>query len=354
MKKKSIQLVVLVGVLVLLLAGYFILTSVTGGEDDTVQDSDTAAQTYTVCTVDRSTVSKIAYTYGGSEYVYTLKTDSTGWEWSENPALPLDNSYFAAMVTAFTELTSTVKLTDITAEQLAEYGLSDSADTVCFTDGVSGVRTYRMGIRNSFNGKLYFCCESDLGTVYMVDASLPDAFAYTAYDMIQKDSLPTDLTKSGLMRVTLTPAAGSAASTMVYTYYVGGKEGVDAEDVTDVWYVSRNGGEEVKLDAETGAALSTALTTLAFSQVEGYTEGDKVALGLDTPTKLTLDYKVTTSFEDSTTGKVTNVVTDRSFTLLLGNIADSGLCYATLEDTVLSYTLMGTVFADLLRATAAQ
>lgn len=347
MNKKAIQLIVLLGVLALLIAGYFIIAGMTSGDESGTTSSNgegtSALTTYNICTVDQSTVHTIAYTLGGTEYRYTLKADATGWEWSENPALPLDNAFFANMVIACTDLTSTVCLTGVDENTaVTEYGL-DPASTIHFEDDVNGAQTFRIGVYNSFNGMYYFCRDNDPSTVYMVDAAVPMCFLYTAYDMVSKPAVPTDITRSKLQQVTLTSPDG--AHTLVYTYYVGGK--VEGEE--DVWYVSRDGGEETRVDAADGDALSTALTTLAFSEIVDYEEGNQAAYGLDTPAKLVIDYKVTTKFEDENTGAITSVDTDSSFTLLLGNIADNGLCYATVEDSPLSCTLMGEIFAEIVK-----
>jgi len=347
MNKKAIQLIVLIAVLALLVVGYLVISTLVSdgqkGLDASAGEGTTALSTYNICTVDQTTVHTISCSLSGTEYRYTLKADATGWEWSEDPALPLDNVFFANMVLACTDLTSTVCLTGVDEQTaLTEYGL-DPASTIHFEDEVNGAQTFRIGVYNSFNNMYYFCRDNDPSTVYMVDATLPLQFLFTPYDMVAKPSVPTDITRSKLQKVTLTSPDG--AHTLVYTYYVGGK--VEGEE--DIWYVSRDGGEETRVDAAEGNALSTALTTLAFSEVIDYSAENKAAYGLDTPAKLIIDYKVTTKFEDQNTGEITSIDTDHSFTLLLGNIADSGLCYATIEDSPLSCTLMGEIFAKIVK-----
>ena len=345
MKKKTVQLIVLIGVLILLIAGYLIVTAVTK-EEDTPSDTAVTGATYHVAAVDQKTVHKISYTLGGTEYAYSLKEDATGWVWAGDPTLPLDNLYFANMVTAFSTLTSTVRLTDVTPAQLVEYGLGENAQRVSFTDEVNGAKSYRIGSYNSFNGMLYFCEESALSTVYMVAATVTDPLIYTPYDMLKMPDLPTDITPAKILRVTLTPPDTAGAAPTVYNYYVGGK---GDEEATDVWYgIPAGGTEEIRLSAEDGKALSTALSTMAFSELVSYKAEEQAALGFDSPWTLTVDYKVTQSFQDSTTGKTTNVDVDRSFTLLLGDVNEKGLCYATVEGSPLTCVLMGDIFAKMM------
>ena len=109
-------------------------------------------------------------------------------------------------------------------------------------------------------------------------------------------------------------------------------------------------GEEVLLDAALGKQLSTALSTVAFSSLISYRADEQAAFGLGDPWVMTLDYKVTQSFEDQATGKVTYVDVDKSFTLYLGDVSDGGLCFATVADSPLTCTLMGTVFGELIRS----
>lgn len=344
MKKKIIQLVVLIGVLVLLLVGYLVVIATTTEVDSTVDNAAVTDLTYNVATVDQKTVHKISYTVGSTEYAFTLKEDATGWVWNDDPTLPLDNLYFANIVTAFTSLTSTVRLADVTPTQLMDYGLGEDAQRVSFTDLVNGARSYRIGKYNNFNGMLYFCDESDLTTVYMVPSTVTDSLIYLPYDMIKLPDLPTDITTAKILRVTLTPSTHTGEPA-VYTYYVGGK----VEDEKDVWYgAPYAGAEEIRLSDEDGKALSQALTTLAFSELVSYKADEQAALGFDFPWTLTIFYKVTQSFQDSTTGKTTSVDVDRSFTLLLGDVNEKGLCYATVERSPLTCTLMGDIFAKLL------
>ena len=346
MNKKNKQLLILLGVLVLLAAGYFLLTSLTAATDDTSSDESLSANVYNVCAVDQNTVYRISYTVNGTPYHFNLKEDATGWLWDGDPSLPLDNLYFANMVTVCQTLTSTVRLTDVSAAELTEYGLDeDAALRIAFADGVSGECAYRVGAYNSYNGLRYFCLENQLSTVYMVDAAVADAFLCTPYDMIALPTLPTDITPANLVRLTLTPAQGKP---VVCTYYTGGK----TEEERDVWYISVGGAEEVRLDAALGSDLSTALSTMAFSEMVSYRADEQAAFGLDTPTVMTVDYKVTQTFQDEETGKTTSVNLDRSFTLYLGDIDTDGLCFATVADSPLSCKLMGDVFGKLLTSAA--
>lgn len=346
MKRKTKQLIALLGALVLLVAGYLVVSVLTAEDEATDADEAASGMTYNVATVDQQTVTEISYTLNGHTYTYVLKDDATGWLWSEDPTLPLDNLYFANMVTAFTSLTSTVRLTDITPTELMDYGLGEDAVKIGFTDA-AGARVYRIGKYNTYNALCYFCDERDMTAVYMVSGTVGDSFLYTPYQMIALPTLPTDITPAKIMTVTLTPPASSTAAPSVYTYYVGGK----AEDETDVWYGARGTAEEVRLTTEDGKALSTALTTLAFSELVSYQADDHETFGLSDPWTLTIDYKVTQGFEDSQTGAVTKVDVNRSFTLLLGNVSDGGLCYATVEGSPLTCTLMSDIFPKLQNGT---
>lgn len=343
MKKKAIQLSLLIGILLLFLVCYLLLTA---GGGDAAEEPTSGGMTYSLCHVDQKTVSQIAYTLNGTEYSYRLKEDATGWLWQEDTTLPLDNLYFANMVTACSALTSTVRLTNVTPAQLMDYGLGESATRVRFADETYGTQAFRLGIRNSFNGMVYFANENDLTTVYMVPAVTADAFLYTPYEMIQIPTLPTDITVSNLVSLTFTPPKQSNLLPMTYRYYVGGK----AEGERDVWYLSHGEGEEVLLDAALGKQLSTALSTVAFSSLISYRADEQAAFGLGDPWVMTLDYKVTQNFEDQATGKVTYVDVDKSFTLYLGDVSDGGLCFATVADSPLTCTLMGTVFGELIRS----
>ena len=344
MKKKNLQLLILLGVLVLLIAGYLVLTSLGTSEEDTSADDALSGNVYNVCAVDQNTLYRISYTTDGQAYHFALKADATGWIWDEDPTLPLDNLYFANMVTVCQSLTSTVRLTDVTPTELMDYGLGEDALRFFFADLTGGERAYRVGAYNSYNGMRYFCLEDNLSTVYMVDAAVADAFAFTPYDMIALPTLPTDITPANLVRLTMTPADGSTLKSVVCTYYPSGK----ADGERDIWYVSIDGGEETPMDTSMGNDLSTALSTLAFSQMVSYRADEQAAFGLDAPITMTIDYKVTQNFQDESTGKTTSVNLDKSFSMLLGNVDTDGLCFATVSDSPLTCKLMGQTLGQLI------
>ena len=162
--------------------------------------------------------------------------------------------------------------------------------------------------------------------------------------MIALPTLPTDITPANLVRLTMTPADGSTLKSVVCTYYPSGK----ADGERDIWYVSIDGGEETPMDTSMGNDLSTALSTMAFSQMVSYRADEQAAFGLDAPITMTIDYKVTQNFQDESTGKTTSVNLDKSFSMLLGNVDTDGLCFATVSDSPLTCKLMGQTLGQLI------
>ncbi len=339
--KRIKNLLVMCGVFVILAAALIIIRNISKKDTDASDTGIPLSTSYTAAKVDTSTVYSIKYNLGDEKYSFSLNDSGTAWRWDENPELPLDNTYFASMASALKLVTSTVKLT---GEQsaLATYGLDSPWLTVSVSDEANGSQTFMFGNLNSYNKQYYFMNGSEPGTVYMVSGSVASPFDLSPYDMVANDTLPS-IDSASVRKLTFK----SSADVWVYTYYENGKD--STPDTEDFWYVSKNGGTETAVEAETGAGISQAIASISFLKIAGYSMEDKKALGLDLPTVLTVSYTSETAVTNDS-GASTTVSVESTLVLNLGYADGKGNVYASLPDSVLSYYIDGSVIAGLYNA----
>lgn len=337
MKKQAITLIALVAVLGLMIGAYFLVTKLGGeGEADVTAAPD---NTITLLSVDVETLTALSYQLDGAEMRFTLENNS--WRWSEDASLNLSGDKFFAMVEGMMPLTSTVKIEAPTAEQLKTFGLDVPANRVTLTDS-SGTHTLLIGSYNSYNACCYAAVDST-DTVYMIPATVAEGFGCTVHDLLAYDALPT-ITAGKIDSVTLTRGGNSTA----YTYYGSGNPNYYTD--TFKWFAARGSDAPVAVSTGAGNSLSSAITSLAFSDCVSYRAAEDAAkYGLTDPAKLTIAYRATVTKTDANTGVETSTDTAHGTTLLIGSVdPETGCYYATVEGSSLIYLLSSSALPGLL------
>lgn len=330
MKKKGKNLIIMTLILALLTGAYFTWRAVGGTGEGSGTDSDTAEGSYSVGTVDHQTLTAVSVTrleaQDGADgtsgqtvrFDFTLKEDETGWLWSEDKNVPLDNEKFADMATAVSAITSPYKLENVSADDLTKYGLDSPQISLSFTDG-SGTHRFYIGKTNSFDGSNYFCTD-DKTTVYTVSASVAEAFRFDIFDIIKTDTAPA-INASAITSLEYT----CKDRTLLFTYYPDGKESSYTGKYN--WYVSENGGAETAVAFDIGNALTEALTAIDLGNCVAYDRKSDKTFGLDSGARLVLKYQKTTKITDSGTNVEKEVTTPAEYVLNIG-VSDDGTVYA--------------------------
>ena len=347
--KKIRKLITLCVLLALLVAAYAIISGLNTDVDDP-DDSvpDESDPMYDVASINVETLSEIVYTYEGKEYSFSLNADKTRWIWSENEALILDNAYFSAMAKAFSSITSTVRIERVPYKDLAKYGLDEPRTVISLKDGKNGEQTFRFGALNSFNGQYYFTNDfthrSLPCTVYMADESILDHFQFTPDDMLKHDVLPT-VGKDKLIEILVEDTDGCCATTI--SYYKNGKPTQDSTDKTEPeMYVSAH-GEEAMLDPEITSAITEGLGNMYFDDFITYDKSALAEYGLDRPVRILINYYVTRSVTDESTGQTSTVDVEDTLVLLVGNADENKIRYGMLEGSPYVYKLSSAIFDTL-------
>ena len=337
MKKQAVTLIVLCAALALMVGAYFLVTSLGGeGEAPVTTAPD---NTVTLLSLDVKTMTALSYQLEGGTLSFTVENGA--WRWSEDKSLNLDGNKFYAMVEGMIPLTSTVKIDAPTAEQLNAYGLEEPTNRVTVADA-SGTHTLIIGNYNSYNA-CYYAALDTTDVVYMIPAAVAEGFSMDVYDLLAYDALPA-ITAGKIDSVTLTRGADSTT----YTYYGSGNP--DYYTDTFKWFAARGDAAAVAVSTTAGNSLSSAITSLAFTDCVSYSAAaDAAKYGLADPAKLTVAYRATVTTTDANTGVESSTDVSHTETVLIGSVdPESGCYYATLEGSPLIYLLSSSALPGLL------
>ncbi|MBO4321846.1 MAG: DUF4340 domain-containing protein [Clostridia bacterium] len=340
--KRLRNLAILGGVLVLLIAVFAAVKLAMKAKEDG-ESTVSATEAYTVALLDPQTLTGIKLSVRDSEeLVFSLKDDATGWVWSADETVPLDNSAFANVVTALNGATSQYRFAEVPADGLAAYGLDDPRIRVDFSFSDGTGYSGSVGDYNAFSGGYYYSDGSDPGTVYVIPASSGDMLDLAIDDFILWEE-PPELTAAGIRSVTFE----KGGSKTVFTYYPSGKAGFYTDSFK--WFVSVDGGEESPVSPSAGDSLVSALTSFGFAGCSAFrADTDYSAYGLDDPLRMTVAYTESETVTDSTSGTSSTVKKDAEWVLLLGSREGDegdGNFFCRTESTGLVYTAL---WSDIL------
>ena len=236
------------------------------------------------------------------------------WQCTSEKDFPLNSQsgLFSKMLQALSTLSASRDLG--TVSDLSIYGLTEPQNVIqaVLSDGTAV--EYRIGSVNSVTGD-YYLMRSDDDHIYVIDSTLPDAFSYGLFDLVQKDEIPD------LSDATVCVVGGT-------TY-----QRTTQEDGTGVWCTAA--GTPVEQDRST--ALTNGLTALDWAAcIDYHVDSDEFGeYGLRRGTVIT----VTCPDAEGT---------DQTYSLILGDAYDENYTFAAPADSTLAYTIPTTV-ADALR-----
>lgn len=205
MKRQGRNLIILVVVLAVLAAGYIGLKQY----NVTHPDKDTGQPGEVLVNIARDDILRFSYVYEGETYSFEKVNvapdggDSNGtqeadgeaastvesrWVSTADPSLNLQQSRLNTLAGKLIYIVAKSTITDVT--DMSQYGLEPPANVLHWeTDQKS--YTYHIGDYNSF-GNVYYICEPDSNTVYIVTSPLGTGFDYGMEDLVeQQDSQPS-------------------------------------------------------------------------------------------------------------------------------------------------------------------
>lgn len=320
--KRNQKFLILIGVLVVLLLGNFLVNRFwSPNPDDT---SSTAGNEITLTSLDGSKVSHISYTRGDETVTLLWDNEAQRWLREDDTDFPVRQSRARAMLSAVLNIVSTQQIAS--PESLAEYGLDkpDCVITVTESDGTETVLA--LGDQNSFNQNYYLTLNGDTETVHMVSASLHSAYQYTLLELAEMQ-LPSSNLSPDRLEIT------TSTSSMNLFYSQKPAEIFYTDEYS--WFHTDENGILHALNTASADALAELVLSPTWTECAAWqpTAAQLKEFGLDTPAATVQLFE-----EDKASPAVT---------LLIGDY-DGDSCYAMLKDSSLVYRI-ASEDADLLR-----
>ncbi len=351
MKKRYTTLLILC-ILLAVVAGAVVLL-----RSGQAEDADSASEVATILGTEADQITSLEWTAGDASFaLQRTETDdsssSDGWDYPANEALPLDGSVGDDLADLMAGLTAARTLD--APENAADYGLDAPRLTVTVgTD--AGSHTLLVGSVNETTGDVYIQM-LDTQTVYTLESDIVDQFPTSENDLILVESLPsislssvTDArlqTPQGLLELHYTEPVeedSSAASDSASD---------SAAEETTNWTATLDGAAIAVTNDQAEAVVRDVLA-LQYTACADYAPASLADYGLDQPLyTLTLTYTEETASDSDSSDASESQTTEKTFTLYLGNVDDSGSVCAFQEGGVQVGLVSSTAYDALLSALA--
>lgn len=316
--KRNKRLLILIGVLVLCIVGYAVVSAISKKQENVEQPDSSIA----VTDFSADTVARLCWTYQGEEFTLT-KTDGS-WYNEADKDFPVKQSYVSTMSTQIASMTASRKLSDVT--DLSEYGLDKPAVTVSLMTDTGGELSFAFGDINNVTNEYYMqysegsslTANSD---VYLIPASVVNAFCYKMDQLVQFEELP-DLTNINSIKI--------EANETYRLSYMGEEEAIP-------WTLRDESGSKRGANTELCEQLADALKNLSFNACVSYdaVSTDLADFGLDDPwAVITVDYDLSSSSSSSEED-----VESDTITISLGNVDENGDRYVMVDGMRMLYTI---------------
>jgi hypothetical protein len=323
------KLIALCGVVVVLAAVY-------GGIRVLTADEDAQGEQITVAEFSADTLTGLQWSMDETTVELTRSGDT--WAYAGDSSFPMDQSAPESMLSAVCNVTATSQITE--PQDLAEYGLETPALTVTITEESGTAHTFALGDENTLAQGYYMLYDGDESQIYVVDATLYDAFSKDLYDLVEMEDLPDFGTVEGI-EIT------RGDQTQKITYVLDNAQLTYSENIN--WFLEGTDGTMEGLDTVKVSTLYSLVTGLTWDSCVAY-KADDAALeeyGLgDDATLVTLTYKVSEDTSEESEETETTETTE-TFTLRIGIDAAAGT-YAMIDGSTMVY-LINTDTANSLR-----
>ena len=284
--------------------------------------------------MDSSTITQVSWTYQGEDITLLHDSENKKWTYKEDEAFPVDDTYPQSMLSCLASITADRKISDVT--DFGQYGLDDPDTSITVTDSNGSSVKFSIGDQSTSTSGYYFRV-NDESIVYLIKATLPEAFFHKLNDMVAMEDIPyiDNINK-------ITVQTNGKTNMLV---------NLDEEErakysYTDLyaWYYEQSENSYLPVDGDGAESIVTAASGISWNSCADYNAEDKEleAYGLKNPyATVTVDYKETASSEGTTKE------TPCTFKLLIGNSNDS-YYYAKLPDSRMVYLIPSDTVETLL------
>ena len=272
MKKKSVNLITAVGVLVVLSGAYVGVKAYVAKQEaaDTESAEEENPEIISIASAD---VKSIKFVIDKKEV--TFEKDGDSWVKSDETAFPVDQDKIDTLVSALSSIKAERTLENV--EDASEYELDQPENTITVTTEDGETTVIQLGMENDSTSQEYIDLNKDSSTVYVVSNSTFSSFEGTLYDFAKSGAFPT------------------VDSSTVSKISVDGKDSsyVVEKDENNFWNITGD-GETEKADSAKATSLASALSSVAYASYVNYNcaEDELSQYGLDKPyAEITVDYQ---------------------------------------------------------------
>ena len=263
MKKKSVNLITAVGVLVVLSGAYVGVKAYVAKQEaaDTESAEEENPEIISIASAD---VKSIKFVIDKKEV--TFEKDGDSWVKSDETDFPVDQDKIDTLVNSMNSIKAERTLENV--EDASEYELDQPENTITVTTEDGETTVIQLGMENDSTSQEYIDLNEDSSTVYVVSNSTFSSFEGTLYDFAKSGVFPT------------------VDSSTVSKISVEGKDSsyVVEKDENNFWNITGD-GETEKADSAKATSLASALSSMAYSSYVNYNcaEDEFSQYGLDKP-----------------------------------------------------------------------
>ena len=272
MKKKSVNLITAVGVLVVLSGAYVGVKAYVAKQE--AADAESAEEENPeIISIASADVKSIKFVIDKKEV--TFEKDGDSWVKSDETGFPVDQDKIDTLVSSLNSIKAERTLENV--EDASEYELDQPDNTITVTTEDGETTVIQLGMENDSTSQEYIDLNKDSSTVYVVSNSTFSSFEGTLYDFAKSGVFPT------------------VDSSTVSKISVDGKDSsyVVEKDENNFWNITGD-GETEKADSAKATSLASALSSMAYASYVNYNcaEDELSQYGLDKPyAEITVDYQ---------------------------------------------------------------
>ena len=272
MKKKSVNLITAVGVLVVLSGAYVGVKAYVAKQE--AADAESAEEENPeIISIASADVKSIKFVIDKKEVTFEKNGDS--WVKSDETDFPVDQDKIDTLVSSMNSIKAERTLENV--EDASEYELDQPENTITVTTEDGETTVIQLGMENDSTSQEYIDLNEDSSTVYVVSNSTFSSFKGTLYDFAKSGVFPT------------------VDSSTVSKVSVEGKDSsyVVEKDENNFWNITDD-GETEKADSAKATSLASALSSMAYASYVNYNcaEDELSQYGLDKPyAEITVDYQ---------------------------------------------------------------
>ena len=272
MKKKSVNLITAVGVLIVL-SGAYVGVKAYVAKQEAADTESTEEENPEIISIASADVKSIKFVIDKKEV--TFEKDGDSWVKSDETAFPVDQDKIDTLVSSLSSIKAERTLENV--EDASEYELDQPENTITVTTEDGETTVIQLGMENDSTSQEYIDLNKDSSTVYVVSNSTFSSFEGTLYDFAKSGAFPT------------------IDSSTVSKISVDGKDSsyVVEKDENNFWNITGD-GETEKADSAKATSLASALSSMAYSSYVNYNcaEDEFSQYGLDKPyAEIIVDYQ---------------------------------------------------------------